>query len=403
MDLDLLHERAKRFHQEYLNEKRDVWENEQMRLRDSFVKGYDLDYFEHKITKENYCLGDWNRNSFCYKVERELSGLGSARGGVSDKFIVFYSNKKNEYRTGQHYPTDFETAFQLVKKDLINIYKAAKADRIEDVKQTKFWYIIKYKIYWLYNPSKDIPVFKKDHVNKIIKEWNITSSNDESAKRKALFDFKNNDSIFSVMSNVEFMNFLYSPYSGLKLKEDKDDKETDYFSTETQDIPLEKFEGQYIKNSKHNALVRQKRDAVIKNIDFNNLNNKKKTLGTFGEILIINDETSKLRALGINKTVEHSSLEIGDGLGYDITSYDERGNEIFIEVKTTTSNRVDGFYLTKKEREVAEANKDKYKIYRVYSLNKNDGKYKVQIFDYKTLMNVFNLNPIQFIAEFKEE
>ena len=44
----------------------------------------------------------------------------------------------------------------------------------------------------------------------------------------------------------------------------------------------------------------------------------------------------------------HASKEEGDGLGlgYDIWYWDKNGKEIHVEVKTTTSNYVDGFEIT---------------------------------------------------------
>ena len=62
-------------------------------------------------------------------------------------------------------------------------------------------------------------------------------------------------------------------------------------------------------------------------------------VGFAGEELVLNHEKEKLRKCGridLMEKVKWVSQEI-DGLGYDIISFDENGNEIHIEVKTTTS------------------------------------------------------------------
>jgi len=56
-----------------------------------------------------------------------------------------------------------------------------------------------------------------------------------------------------------------------------------------------------------------------------------------------------------------------DGEGYDILSFDENGNEICIEVKTTKGNEKTPFYLSQNEKLFFEKNFNKYMIYRLYN------------------------------------
>jgi len=69
------------------------------------------------------------------------------------------------------------------------------------------------------------------------------------------------------------------------------------------------------------------------------------------------------------KKVKHVAKEKGDGLGYDILSYDQNGKEIFIEVKTTKGNVNSTFYITRNELEKSKIEKDNYRVYRVYKYN----------------------------------
>ena len=106
-----------------------------------------------------------------------------------------------------------------------------------------------------------------------------------------------------------------------------------------------------------------------KKIDFNQLNLKKKTIGTAGELLVLEYENEKLEKAGSKKRAEHVAETIGDGLGYDIKSYDENDREIHIEVKTTKTNQCDGFFMSKKEIEESQNKDYKYMVYRLYNYN----------------------------------
>ena len=98
--------------------------------------------------------------------------------------------------------------------------------------------------------------------------------------------------------------------------------------------------------------------------------------------------------------IEHNALT-DDTLGYDITSYDENGEQIYIEVKTTTANRIDGFYLTANEIDKADRYGEKYRLYRVYNLNVKNKTYDVEIFNGNELFEKFNLKETAFIAVIK--
>ena len=163
----------------------------------------------------------------------------------------------------------------------------------------------------------------------------------------------------------------------------------------------EEFVGTYTKNggvdATHKPSKKGKR-TIAKKIDYDSLNKTKKTRGTFGEILVYNDEVTKVSDLGIKKQVDHVAITQGDGLGYDIVSFDENGDELYIEVKTTTANKTDGFYLTPKELEIVKSKGDKYRLYRVYNLNMVDGTYSVEIFTSKEIQDMFDIRPVSFIA-----
>ncbi|MBN9284850.1 MULTISPECIES: DUF3883 domain-containing protein [unclassified Flavobacterium] len=97
-------------------------------------------------------------------------------------------------------------------------------------------------------------------------------------------------------------------------------------------------------------------------------------IGLKGEIFILQKERIKLNRLGFlsNDYPKHVALE-SNIYGFDILSKDDNGEDIFIEVKTTTRNFEDShsrqFFITSNEYETHERNHGKYIIARVYDIN----------------------------------
>lgn len=104
-------------------------------------------------------------------------------------------------------------------------------------------------------------------------------------------------------------------------------------------------------------------------------------IGNKGEMFIMQTERERIRSLGLDyiNYPKHVALE-STSYGFDITSLDEKNNEIYIEVKTTTRREDDlnskQFFISSNEFQVYEINKQKYKLYRVYDIE-NTPNYKI--------------------------
>lgn len=115
-----------------------------------------------------------------------------------------------------------------------------------------------------------------------------------------------------------------------------------------------------------------------KKIDFEELNHSKCTLGKAGELIVI--EYLREQLDGKKYRIEHTSLYEGDGFGYDIKVTSDTGEETYIEVKTTMSKYVDGFYISPRELNASRALKN-YQIYRVYNFNPEKRTADIKIYD----------------------
>jgi hypothetical protein len=89
----------------------------------------------------------------------------------------------------------------------------------------------------------------------------------------------------------------------------------------------------------------------------------------------------------------------GDGLGYDIESFDEKGRKIFIEVKTTKSGKDMPFLISANEVEASAELGPQYRIYRVFGYPKSP---RVFILDGR-VSEVFELTPRQYQARLKAQ
>lgn len=84
----------------------------------------------------------------------------------------------------------------------------------------------------------------------------------------------------------------------------------------------------------------------------------------------------------------------GDGLGYDISSINDDGSPRYIEVKTTSGDFNQPFYMSKNERHFFEEYEDSAFIYRVYNFNRETRRGDVRIISQSELFSNFNFDTI---------
>lgn len=119
----------------------------------------------------------------------------------------------------------------------------------------------------------------------------------------------------------------------------------------------------------------------VKKVNYEEINIAKRKIGFIGEKIVLELEKEKLKKLGylelIDK-IEHTSIDVGDGTGYDIKSFDENKNEMYIEVKTTTAkNPNENVFISFNEVEFSKNNKDNYALYLIYELDCGNKKAKI--------------------------
>jgi len=112
-----------------------------------------------------------------------------------------------------------------------------------------------------------------------------------------------------------------------------------------------------------------------KMIDFAERDAKNKMLGQLGEQFVFDFEKTRLNSIGrddLSEKVLLASQTLGDGLGFDIISFDETtDSEKLLEVKATGLGKYFPFYVTDNEVRCSEDVPDQYHLFRVFDFSKN--------------------------------
>ena len=96
---------------------------------------------------------------------------------------------------------------------------------------------------------------------------------------------------------------------------------------------------------------------------------RNQSLGRAGEELVLRFEHERLWRSGerrLAERIEHVARTQGDGLGYDIRSFEVGGRERLIEVKTTRFGALTPFFASRNEVEFSEERQGEYQLYRMF-------------------------------------
>lgn len=124
---------------------------------------------------------------------------------------------------------------------------------------------------------------------------------------------------------------------------------------------------------------------------------RNRSLGKAGEQLIYDFERRQLELQDrpdLARKVRWVAQEDGDGAGYDVRSFDARGNERLIEVKTTQGTERTPFYLTRNERTLSDERPDAFRLYRLYQFTKQPRLFELA----PPLDSVLTMEPLVFKA-----
>jgi hypothetical protein len=126
---------------------------------------------------------------------------------------------------------------------------------------------------------------------------------------------------------------------------------------------------------------------------------RNRKLGRDGEELVVQFERQRLQQLDrsdLAKKIRWISEEDGDGAGYDILSFDEKGKERFLEVKTTVGSDITPFYVTRNELSFSSERPEAFRLCRVFDFSMRPRMFELA----PPLTNFVHLSPLSYEASF---
>lgn len=140
------------------------------------------------------------------------------------------------------------------------------------------------------------------------------------------------------------------------------------------------------------------RRFTARKVDWDKVRDRNNEIGDQGEEFVLEFEIDRLietllleRAKAI-QNVQHLSRLQGDGLGYDISSINDDGGPRYIEVKTTSGDFSQPFFMSENERRFFEEYGDSAFIYRVYNFDKESRHGNVKIISSSELFSDFTFD-----------
>jgi hypothetical protein len=124
---------------------------------------------------------------------------------------------------------------------------------------------------------------------------------------------------------------------------------------------------------------------------------RNRKLGRDGEELVFQFERERLQRLDrsdLAKKIRWISEEDGDGAGYDILSFDEKGKERFLEVKTTVGSDITPFYITRNELSLSSERPEAFRLCRVFDFSMRPRMFELA----PPLESLVHLSPLSYEA-----
>lgn len=140
------------------------------------------------------------------------------------------------------------------------------------------------------------------------------------------------------------------------------------------------------------------RRFIGRKVDWEKVRDRNNEIGDQGEEFVLEFEIDRLiETLSIERAkamqnVQHLSRLQGDGLGYDISSINDDGSPRYIEVKTTSGDFNQPFFMSENERRFFEEYGDSAFIYRVYNFDKEARHGSVKIISSSELFSDFTFD-----------
>lgn len=135
-------------------------------------------------------------------------------------------------------------------------------------------------------------------------------------------------------------------------------------------------------------------------VDYLERQSRNRDVGLKGELLVVEHERAWLSAHGradLAELVTHVPGTLGDGAGYDVSSFMLNGSPHHIEVKATCGSIAAPFFLSANELRYAREHPAAYSIYRIFDLGHAPAFYKLT----GNMTEILDLTPVSYQVRVK--
>ena len=339
------------------------------------------------LEKDDYVYGRYyedHKKTFSYYMEKELSDFGRISGSPCSQYGVWYGthgkkDKVVKYRNTKKYGSNVDEALRNLKKSIIALYKCGSEQDFDGIAKSSIGNKFKGKILTTYFPDIYLSIYADDYLDDILKYFNldngITYNSEPIYKQQELLKWKEQNEVMKSWSLIKFSMFLneeleqnFYDKKQLKPKENL----VPAFPDIALVVPIEIQDG-IDENSVYEHPKAKQHDKPL--VNYNDRSTRNKAIGDRGEKIVFDMETKRVAGFPKckGKKVDWVSKRT-DGYGFDIISFDEKGNEIQIEVKSTTKPYGKAeLYLSGFEYDIAEQQSN-YQIYFVFEVESHKPK-----------------------------
>jgi len=138
---------------------------------------------------------------------------------------------------------------------------------------------------------------------------------------------------------------------------------------------------------------------LVRKFDPAGRDERNRRLGRSGEERVVYSERKRLQLEGredLAKQVRWVADLDGDGAGYDVLSFNRKGEERHLEVKTTNGHNRTPFYISRNELSFSHENSESFRLYRVYDFAREPKAFVIK----PPLEDRVRLRPTAFQASF---
>ena len=149
--------------------------------------------------------------------------------------------------------------------------------------------------------------------------------------------------------------------------------------------------------AKSRPSVARERLRLQQGVDYLAIEAANSSLGAAGEEFVLRFEIARLVRAGQDRLaakVEWVSETCGDGLGYDVLSFEASGRERLIEVKTTSYGASTPFFVTRRELAVSRDASEQFRLYRAFNFRRQPRLFCKS----GAIEQSFSLEPSQFVV-----